>query len=458
MNFVVKALLFQLLIYLNFSAHGQSNYYKQWPQFRGTFASGIMDSSNLPDHWDIETFKNVKWKIDIPGLGHSSPVVWDEKVYITTAISSSGKDSLKIGLYGSGDAVNDTSEHEFRVYCINKFTGEKLWEHLAHKGVPKTKRHPKSSHANPTPATNGEYVVAFFGSEGLYCYSMEGDLIWQKEFGKMNAGPYDAPDLEWGFSSSPIIHENRVIIECDFLGESFISLLDLKTGNEIWRTHRDDVSTWSTPNFYKSDSLKHIIVNGWKHMGAYDFETGKEIWKLSGGGDIPIPTPIFAHGLIYIHNAHGRYSPIYAIDPKAEGDITLGSDSISNEYIKWSVKRGGAYMPTILIYEDLLYNLRINGILMCFNAKTGNLIYNEMIPGAVGGISASGICSDGKLYYSTERGDVFIVKTGEEFELIAKNSLNDLIMATPAISENMLIFRTSHHLIAISNQENELTD
>ena len=451
-----KQVFFLLLfILISLSNYGQNNYYRQWPQFRGPFGSGIMDSTDLPDYWNIETSENVQWKIDIPGLGHSCPVIWDEKVFITTAISGSGMDSLKIGLYGSGDDVNDRSEHEFRVYCINKFTGEKIWERLAHKGVPKTKRHTKSSHANPTPVTNGEYVVAFFGSDGLYCYSMEGNLIWQKDFGKMNAGPYNAPDLEWGFSSSPIIHENRVIIQCDFLGESFISSLDLKTGNEIWRTHRDDVSTWSTPNFYKSDSIKHIIVNGWKHMGAYDFETGKEIWKLSGGGDIPIPTPIFAQGLIYIHNAHGRYSPIFAIDPNAKGDITLESDSTLNEYIKWSIKRGGAYMPTILIYKDLLYNLRINGTLMCFNAKTGNLIYKQKIPEAVGGISASGICSDGKLYYSTERGDVFIVQTGEEFELIAKNSLNDIIMATPAISENMLIFRTSHHLIAISNEEDK---
>lgn len=447
--------MFVLLLFamVSLASCGQKNYYKQWPQFRGPFGSGIMESSDLPDHWNIETLENVSWKIDIPGLGHSCPVIWDERVYITTAISGSGKDSLKIGLYGNIDDVNDTSEHEFRVYCIDKYTGEKIWERLAHKGVPKTRRHPKSSHANPTPATNGEYVVAFFGSDGLYCYSTDGDLIWQKDFGKLNAGPYTDPHVEWGFGSSPIIHEDRVVIQCDFLGACFIASLDLKTGNEIWRTYRDEISTWSTPNYYRSDSIKHIIVNGWKHMGAYDFETGEEIWKLSGGGDAPVPSPVFAHGLIYLHNAHGRYSPIFAIKPNARGDITLDADRTSNEYIKWSIKRGGAYMSTVLIYEDLLYNLQNNGTLMCLNAITGEQYYRQKIPGAVGGVTASGICSNGKLYYSTERGDVFVVKAGEEFEVIAKNLMNDIIMATPAISDDRLIFRTKHHLIAIGKEK-----
>ena len=450
---IFKIIFIQIALFLNFFVFGQTNYTKQWPQFRGPYGSGIMDSTNLPDHWNIESGKNIKWEIDIPGLGHSSPVIWNEKLFLTTAISGSGIDSLKVGLYGDIDEVNDRSIHEFRVYCINKYTGTIIWERLAHEGIPKTKRHTKSSYANPTPATDGEYVVAFFGSDGLYCYTIDGKLVWQKDFGKMNAGPYTDPDVEWGFGSSPIIHEGRVIVQCDFLGEGFIASLNIKTGKEIWRTPRDEISTWSTPNLYQSGTYKQIVVNGWKHMGGYDFETGKEIWRLSGGGDAPVPMPVIGHDLIYIHNAHGRYSPIYAIKPDAKGDITLAKDSSSNKYIVWSIRRGGAYMPTILIYGDYLYNLQMNGALSCYYALSGKLIYKKVIPGAYGGITASGICSDGKLYYCTERGEVFIVKTGSEFKLIARNSLNDIIMATPAISENTLFFRTSHHLVAVSNQD-----
>ncbi len=430
------------------SAGAQTDYMKQWPQFRGPFANGIVETTALPDHWDITTGENIRWKLQIPGLGHSSPVVWENRLFITTAISGSGNDSLKVGLYGDIDEVGDRSEHEFRLYCIDKNTGDVLWERLVFRGVPKTERHTKSSHANPTPATNGEYVVAFFGSEGLYCYDMDGELVWKQDFGKMNAGPYSDPDVEWGFASSPIVHENRVVVQCDFLGDGFIVSLDLKTGAEIWRTAREEISTWSTPNFYNKGPHSQVVVNGYQHIGGYDFDTGKEIWKLGNGGDAPVPVPIFGHGLIYVHGSHGRYSPIFAIKPDAKGDITLDPDSTSNAYIAWSIKRGAAYMPTNLIYGDYLYNLRMNGNLTCFDAKTGKVIYKERLPEARG-ITASGVASGGKLYYATEQGDVYVVRAGPAFEVISTNPLEDLIMASPAISDNMLFFRTRHHLVAV---------
>ena len=190
--------------------------------------------------------------------------------------------------------------------------------------TPRTERHTKSSHANPTPATNGKYVVAFFGSEGLYCYDFEGKLLWKKDFGAMNAGPYSDPDVEWGFASSPILHENRVMVQCDFLGDGFIASLDVETGKEIWRTPREEISTWSTPNFYSKGSKRQIVVNGWNHIGGYDFDTGEQIWNLAGGGDAPTPTPVFAHDLIYIHGSHGRWSPIFAIRPEAQGGYYPG--------------------------------------------------------------------------------------------------------------------------------------
>lgn len=443
--------LLLVLLFTFAAVNAQSDYMKQWPQFRGPFASGIVETDQIPESWNVSTGENILWKKEIPGLGHSSPVVWGDRLFVTTAISGSGNNSLKVGLYGDIDEVGDDSEHEYRLYCFHKQSGELLWERLVHKGVPVTDRHTKSSHANPTPATDGNYVVVFFGSEGLYCYDLEGKLVWKKNFGRMNAGPYDAPDVEWGYASSPIIHENRVIVQCDIIGgEGFLASLDLHTGKELWRTPREDVATWSTPNFLNQYGERQIVVNGFSQIGGYDFDSGRELWRLSNGGDAPVPTPVFAHGLIFIHGSHGRYQPIFAIRPEARGDITLSTelDSLSNEYIVWSIKRGAAYMPTNLVYGDYLYNLRMNGNLTCFDARTGEVIYKERIPDAMG-ITASGVASNGKLYYSLEQGDVVVVKAGPKFEILARNPMDDVLMASPAISEDMLFFRTQRYLLAV---------
>lgn len=449
MKYSLRNLLSCLLLLMGLPLAAQEDYHRQWPQFRGPFASGIMDDANLPVEWDINTGKNIAWVADIPGLGHSCPVIWGDRVFVTTAISGSGKDSLKVGLYGDIDEVGDRSVHEFWVYCLDRQSGEVLWESLAHREVPRTERHTKASHANPTPATDGKHLVVSFGSEGIYCYTLQGELLWKKDLGAMNAGPYNAPEVEWGFASSPILHEGRVILQCDFTGESFLAALEVKTGEEIWRTSRSDVSSWSTPNFYHKDGIRQVIVNGYQHMGGYDFDTGEQVWNLGNGGDAPTPTPVFAHDLIYLHSSHGRYSPIFAVRPDAVGEITLHKDSTSNKYIAWSIKRGAAYMPTNLVYGDYLYNLRINGNLTCFQATTGELIYRKGIVDAMG-ITASGVAADGKLYYALENGSVVVLGTGPEFQFISRNPLGDLLMASPAIAQGMLIFRTQKKLIAVA--------
>lgn len=441
---ISKLRIVGLIMCLGFQLSAQVN----WPQFRGEHALGIAEGANLPLHWNAETGENIRWKIDIPGLGHSSPVVWGDKLFVTTAISSSGSDNLKVGLYGNIDSDKDQSVQEFRIYCIDKHTGKVLWNKLAKKGVPGTRRHTKASYANSTPATNGEFVVAFWGSDGLYCYDMNGDLQWSKDFGRMNAGPYTDPEAEWGFASSPVLDDGKVIIQCDFLGQSFLTMLDLKTGKEIWKTQREEYSTWCTPTVIETNEAKQIVVNGFLSIGAYDYESGKEIWWMHGGGDAPVPTPVFTNGLIYIHSSHGRMQPIYAIRPEAKGDITLAEDSTCNEYIVWSIERGAAYMPTNLVYNKLVYNMRMNGQLAVYNALTGERYYRESIPEARG-ITASGVAADGKLYYSTEQGNVFVLKAGKTFEVLAKNQLDDVIMATPAISEQSIYFRTQHYLYAV---------
>ncbi|MFC1726523.1 PQQ-binding-like beta-propeller repeat protein, partial [candidate division KSB1 bacterium] len=400
-----------------------------------------------------DNFTNIKWKREIPGLSHSSPIIWDDKIFVTTAVSEKKDPDLRVGLYGDGTPVENEPVHEWKLICLNKNTGEVIWERTAHKGLPKQKRHPKSTHANPSPATDGKYIVAFFASEGLYCYDMSGELIWEKDLGILRSGPYDAPEFEWGFASSPVVHNGVVIIQCDVLNESFLAALEVNTGRELWRTARQDVATWGTPTIYYNNNKPHIAVNGFKHIGGYDFETGKEVWKLKGGGDVPVPTPVIANQMIFINNAHGRMSPIYAIKTSAEGDISLKNGELSNEHVVWSIKRGASYLPSLIVYEDLLYNCRDNGLLSCYNAKTGELYYKQRLGQMGPGFTASPAASKGKLYFTNEQGNVFVVKPGKEFILIAENSLKDICMSSPAISENILFYKTHHFLIAISENE-----
>ncbi len=430
--------------YQNLNA--QTVYNQQWPSFRGPWACGYIDNVKTPTSWNIDSLSTIKWKTPIPGLGHSCPTIWDNYLFVTTARSEKQDESLKVGLYGDIDMADDSCVLEFKVYCLDKVTGKIIWERVAHKGIPKSKRHTKSSQANCTPATDGTHLVVLFGSEGLYCYDLTGNLLWKKDLGIMNPGPFNEPSIEWGHASSPIIYKNYIIVQCDKSVDSYLAAFNIEDGKEIWRTSRDEVSTWGTPTVYTKDGRSQIIVNGYKHMGGYELETGKEIWKMSGGGDAPSTTPVVAHNLILICNAHGKFSPIYAIKPDATGDITLAPDSTRNKYIVWSIKRGGAYMVSPLIYGDYLYNLRNNGELTCFNAKTGKLMYKENLKDA---FTASGIAADGKIYFSSENGIIYVISAGPKYKLLAMNSLKDNCMATPAISGNTIFFRTQHYLIAV---------
>ena len=422
-----------------------------WPSFRGPYAKGFSDGRPTPLTWNVENNDNIEWKTPIPGLAHSSPIIWENRIFITTAISEKEKPELKTGLYGNINPVEDETVHLWKVYCLDKKTGKILWEKTAHKGVPKVKRHPMATHANSTMATDGFHVVAFFGSEGLYCYTMDGKLVWKKDFGVLDSAFFSVPSAQWGFASSPVIHDGVVVVQCDALNTAFLAALDIKAGKELWRTPREDYPTWSTPTIYVGEQSTQIIVNGFKHIGGYDFQTGKEIWKIDGGGDIPIPTPVVADNLVFINSAHGRMSPIYAIKLDAKGDISLEDETTSNENIVWSVRRGGAYIQTPLIYGDYLYNLNWNGSLSCFNAKTGEQVYREQL-GKMTAFAASPVAAAGKLYFCSQDGDVYVVKAGPDFEVLATNSMNDENLATPAISEGKLYFRTHHYLYAITDK------
>jgi outer membrane protein assembly factor BamB len=421
-----------------------------WPGFRGIEARGVDDRAAPPLQWSGPPSKQVRWRVPIAGLGHSSPVVWGNLVCTATAISGTPDPQLKVGLYGDIESVRDTTSHRWMVMCFDKQSGALRWERTAASGVPIVKRHPKSTHASSTLATDGRHLVAFFGSEGLHAYDLEGELLWKKNFGTLDSGFFMAPEAQWGFASSPIIRDGRVVVQVDVQKGSFVAAFDVRTGAELWRTPRADVPTWSTPAVVSMNGREQVIVNGWKHIGGYDLETGKEVWRMTGGGDIPVPTPITGHGLVFITNAHGKMSPIYAIRPTAIGDISLKDGETANAHIAWSYARDGAYMQTPILYGDILYVCRDNGVLSAFDAKTGQRHYQARLGSGSTGFSASAVAAAGRLYYTSEDGDVYVVKAGPAFELLATNSLGEVAMATPAISEGALIFRTRGHLLRIS--------
>jgi outer membrane protein assembly factor BamB len=432
-----------------------------WPSFRGPNADGMAKGAATATVWNAEKSENIRWKTAIPGLGHSSPIIWGERLFLTTAVNQSKTAPLKVGLYGDPDSAEDNDIQQWQILCLNKKTGEILWHRTAHQGAPKQKRHAKATHANCTMATDGASVVAFFGSEGLYCYDMNGHPRWQKDWGTMRISPVvynDAPDpqgvdLEWGFASSPIIYGNRVFVQCDVLTNGFVAALDLADGKEVWRKRRDDTATWSTPNICVEGPRPQLIVNGWKHMGGYDLRTGEEIWRMSGGGDCPVPTPLVCDGLIFLTSAHGPRRPLYAVRTDATGDVSLREGASTNRYVAWSALRGGSYMQTPLVYGDYLYSCHVDGVLSCYEARTGKQMYKERLGTGGEGFTASPVASEGKLYFTSERGAVFVVKPGPDFIVLATNQMGEVCMATPAISEGTIFFRTQGHVVAVGGKQ-----
>jgi outer membrane protein assembly factor BamB len=419
-----------------------------WPQFRGPQASGVAGDT-VPVTWNVETGDNIRWQTPLPGLAHSSPIIWLDRIYVATAVKPGAKPELKVGLYGDGDSYKEKEPHQWRLLCVDKQTGKVLWDKLGHEAIPRLERHTKATHCNATPATDGEHIVAMFGSEGLFCFDMNGGLLWRKDLGKLHAGPYNAPTMQWGFASSPVLHDGKVVVQCDTLSEQFLAVFDAKDGREMWRTKREEVTAWSTPIVASSPGRTQIVVNGWKHIGGYDFNTGKELWRLKEGGDIPVASPIIADDLAILTSGHGKYRPMRAVRLNATGDVTPPEMGATNQAVVWCHPRKGNYLQTPIVVGDLLFGCLDSGIVTCFDVKSGKLHYEERIGGGGQGFSASPVAANGHVYFSGEQGDVFVIPTAERFSVVATNKLGGLCLATPAISEGTLLFRTTEKLLAV---------
>ena len=426
-----------------------------WPSFRGASASGIADGENPPVSWDGEKMSNVKWKTAIPGLGHSSPVVWGDRIFLTTAMGAEKDPVLRTGLYGDVDPVENESAQTWKIYALDKATGKILWERTASQGPFKVKRHPKATHANSTPATDGKHVVALFGSEGLFCYDMDGKLLWKHDLGVLDAGWFFNPSYQWEHGSSPIIYKNLAIVQADIQNGSFIAAYDLGDGHEVWKTTRDEIPSWATPTIWPGKDGAELVTNATHFVRGYDPATGKELWRLKNGSEIAVATPATSADLVFVTCGYRPVQPIFAIKRGGSGDVTLKENETSNSAVAWAKARGGTYMPTPIAYGDHLYTLSNDGTLTCYAAKTGEKIYQSRVGGKGAAFTASPVAADGRLYLASEDGMVFVVKAGPEYSELAVNPMGAVMMATPAISDGMIFIRTRGELFGIAQAKVE---
>ena len=423
---------------------------RNWPAFRGEGASGNGDGQRAVTEWDVASGKNIKWKTPIPGIANSSPVIWGNRVFAVTAISKAGDNTFKTGLYGDVKPVDDLSEHQWKVYALDKTSGKILWERTAVTATPKTKRHTKSSQASSTPVTDGKRVVAVFGSAGvLAAWDFNGKELWRVDLGVLDSGWFFDPAFQWGHSSSPIIYRNAVILQADVQKGSYIAAWDLATGKQLWKTARtDEISTWGTPTLARTaDGRDEIVTNGTKIRG-YDPATGKQLWTLGPNSEITIGTPVAGNGLVYVTGGYPPVRPIYAIRPGAEGDISLQKGQDSNQAIAWSNMNEGTYIPTPLLYGGYLFTLNINGIVSAYNPETGQRAFRGRV-GTGGSFSASPIAADGSLYVASEDGEIYVITAAPGLTQVAKNDMKEIVMATPAISDGLIVVRTLGHLYGI---------
>jgi len=423
-----------------------------WPSFRGVRAAGVADGQQLPDTWNPKSGEHVRWRTPIPGLGHSSPIVWGNRVFVTSAVSADPKATFRPGLYGDGDASADRSSQRWMLHALDAATGKILWERVAFEGAPRELRHIKSTYASATPATDGRIVVASFGSQGVHAFGVDGTPLWKVDLGRLDVGAYDVPTFEWGTASSPIIWNDFVILQCDTQADSFLVALDAATGKVAWKTERDELPGWSTPTIATTPQGTELVTNAANFVRGYDPKTGKELWRLGRSSKITAPTPIAAENLFVVASGRAPERPIFVVKAGARGDLTLNEGQTSSTSVAWSRTGRGSYMPTPLAYQGILYVLANNGVFDAYDLRTGEEIYRQRLPVVGSGFSASPVAADGKIYLSNEDGEILVVQAGRTFKHLATNSMGELLMATPALSSGTMFVRSSTSVSAISGK------
>lgn len=421
-----------------------------WPEFRGLGGRGVAEGFTLPTTWNADPesgeMQNIKWETDVPGLGHSSPVIKGRQLFLLTAVATDGEAPLQVQSGGKPTAADDNGVQDWLLISYDKTNGSELWRRTLHSGKPRATRHAKATHANTSVCIAGDKIVTFLGSEGLYCHDLGGTPVWKRDLGVIDISKYG---IGWGFSSSPSVHEDRIVLVCDDPDDPFVAARRLSDGTEVWRTSRKDICerSWGTPRIHQSGDVAQVVVNGWPKIVSYDLADGKEIWRIEGGGDNPVPTPFEANGMLFVTNAHGGPSPIFAVHPTAKGDLSA-NDENANKGIAWKIGKGGSYMSTPVVYEDRIYVGGSNGIVGSFDANTGERKFQKRL-GRKAGVIASLVAGDGKVFFASENGTVYVVEHGSEPKIIAENKMGQPCLATPAISEGAIFIRSTKKLTAV---------
>ena len=422
---------------------------QRWPSFRGPDAGGVETAGQPPMTWNVDAGTNVAWKTPIPGLGHSSPVVWGDRIFVTSAVPLPGPDGdAGVGadstvILKEVGSIPNRARHAWRLYCLDRATGRVVWERTAHEGMPKAKRHAKASQASATAATDGTHVVAMMGSEGLYAFDMAGTPLWTKSLGHLNLGYVDDKNEEWGPGSSPVIHDGLVIVQNDRHADSYVVAFDVRTGQEKWRVGRDEMPSWATPLVHRGTRTT-IVTNSPKAIRGHDAATGKELWQIADGTQVKVPTPVAFEDLVIVTGGWptgGR--PIFAIRA-ATGEVA------------WKLDRGSPYTTTPLVYQGVLYVLVDNGVLSAYDARTGRRFYQQRLARDAGGFSASPVAAADRIYLPSEDGVMFVVRAGRTYQLLARNDMKEMLLASPAIAGDTLFVRTRSHVVALAGSRQAL--
>jgi outer membrane protein assembly factor BamB len=468
----MRYLLVPLLGVIAFTSLARAFDPSEWPQFRGPGGTGVADGSSLPEHWSATD--NVAWVVDVPGRGWSSPIVWHDRVFVTTAVNPGTFKAPSKGVFGNDfaaelekqglseeeilkrvvardiEVTGEAGDISYQVLALDVKTGTILWKQEAHHGRPFGGRHRKNTYASETPATDGERIYASFGGNvGLFCYSMDGTRLWAHTW------PPQPVYLDLGTASSPVIHGGRVYQLHDNDGESFLAALEQETGKEVWNVKRTDVaadgvtSGWSTPFVWENGLRTEIVTIGHGFVISYDTD-GRELWRLKGMTPAT-PSPVASDGLLYVGSgSQGEANrPLVAIRPGATGDISLADGQTSNAYVAWSLPRFSGYTPSPLVYRGRVYAVNDNGVLQVADAKTGAEIYKARVGGGGQTFSSSPVASQGRVYVLSEDGDAFVLRAGDRYDELAKNSLGELSLASPAADADSLYVRTLTKLYRI---------
>ena len=441
--------IFIVIAFLLLSCTSNNN----WPQFLGPDGNNISMEVDLPVEWGND--KNILWKYKIPGKGWSSPVVWGEKVFLTTAYKAKeeiqNNDSSLTTPETDDRRIRPEEDYRFEVYCLNKNSGEVIWNETAYLGKPGIVTHRDNTYASETPVTDGKNLYVYFGMRGLFCYDLDGNKVWEK-----NIGIYPM-QANWGTSSSPVLYKDLLILQFDNEENSQILALDKTTGEEKWRAKRDEISTWSTPYIWKNN-MRVELVTGGKKTRSYDPDTGELLWEIDMRGGRDITSPVGDNDMIYVCNEERRDGggTLFAIKAGASGDISLAPEESSNEWVAWTQPKSRIAMATPVLYKGYLYGLARNGgTINCFDASTGEYAYKrERLKGAKS-FWASPFAYNDMIFCMEESGATHVLQAGPEFKVLATNTLDDKFWSSTAISDGILIFRGVEYVYGVGLKETE---